>query len=83
VKKKHTGEEHMAAGSLLALGKMLHEWGYPLDKALRGLKIAYEIAALPEPCTCRAERDRELCQRKDRCAAVNAFVEQHGGDSPR
>lgn len=69
----HTDEEHVAAGSILALGKMLHEMGYPLDKAVKGLKLAYEIAALPVPCTCRLDRDRELCQKKDRCTHTAAL----------
>lgn len=74
----HTEEEHVAAGSILALGKMLHGMDYPLDRALKGLKLAYDIAALPQPCTCRLERDRELCQRKDRCAEVTAFAASNG-----
>lgn len=33
-----------AAGSLIAVGAMLHGWGMPLEQAIKGLRMAYEIA---------------------------------------
>lgn len=66
----------MASQTMLTVGTMLHEWGVPLEKALHGIRCAYEIAALPTPCTCSNPRDKELCLRKDKCAEVRALATQ-------
>ena len=71
-----------ASQTLLTLGTLLHEWGVPLDKALHGIRCAYEIAELPTPCRCFNERDRELCQRKNECAEAKAFVTPQSEVSP-
>ena len=63
-----------ASQTLLTLGTLLHEWGVPLEKALHGIRCAYEIAELPTPCHCYNERDKELCPRREKCAEVRALV---------
>lgn len=68
-----TETREMASQTLLTLGTLLHDWGVPLEKALHGIRCAYEIAALPTPCKCRNDRDRDLCQRKNECAKVETF----------
>lgn len=71
-------EKEAAAGALLVLGGMLYEWGLPLDKAIEGLRHAYQLEAAKQiqSCTCSNERDKQLCKNKDRCADVFAFVRQ-------
>ena len=64
----------MASQTLLTLGTLLYEWGVPLEKALHGIRCAYEVAERPVPCKCRDPRDKELCKRKDECAEVRAFA---------
>lgn len=32
-----------AASALLVLGSMLYEWGLPLEKAIKGLRLAYKM----------------------------------------
>lgn len=33
----------MVAGTLLALGSMLREWGIPVEVAVKGLRLAYRM----------------------------------------
>lgn len=80
------------SGALICLGGMLYEWGLPLEKAIKGLRSAYELEAekhtfsdtsmqdAPVPCQCSTERDKALCRRKDRCAEVVAFGQAIGAN---
>ena len=60
-----------AAGALLVLGGMLYEWGLPLDRAIEGLKRAYELeqdkqlASEIHDCPeCGANRTQEPCKHQ-------------------
>lgn len=68
--------DEAVTGALIILGGMLFEWGLPLDKAIKGLRMAYELEAAKQvkACTCRDGRDKELCKDKDRCAEVCTFI---------
>lgn len=76
-------DKEAAAGALLVLGGMLYEWGLPLDRAIEGLKRAYQMEAAKQvhACTCHNERDRELCGYAERCAEVRAFGANVGGST--
>jgi hypothetical protein len=71
--RKH---EDAVCGSLLCLGGMLFEWRLPLDKAINGLRAAYQREAEKQvkACTCPTERDRELCMDREHCAEVRSFA---------
>lgn len=73
-------QKEAAAGALLVLGGMLYEWGLPLDRAIDGLQKAYAIEAAKHvhACTCRDERDKELCLHKNHCAKVEALAMRNG-----
>jgi hypothetical protein len=46
--------EEAVAGALICLGGMLFGWGLPLEKAIKGLRMAYELEAAKEGTTpCR------------------------------
>src|SRR5690242_10995996 len=69
-------DKEAAAGALMILGSMLYEWGLPLDRALAGLRRAYEMESAKHvhACTCRDDRDKDLCKNKEHCVQVMTFA---------